>query len=244
MRSKKRSCRPRFRGREDRSSAAVEYQFWSPFLVNDADMGGPILRTTCGKARDAALFVFAAFAWSWLWWGVAIVLLRNDVGPEPVAAACSVVGDVGPAVAVWWVVARRSTSADAWRFFRSCLRLPPGGLRKFVGFGALVVIIVALAASVDTASGGLSHLPLFAMPGSIQSRIPNGAFAAFAIGFSLLVWKAMEVAQFHASIALWMHAVSNCAGISWCSSAATRMERNPERGPWDCCTWWSAPSHC
>ena len=238
-------------------------------MGHDADMNGQAVRADQLGYRDAALYVFATFVWSWLWWGAAIVLLRNDMGPGPFAAACSALGDVGPAVAVWWVVARRSTPADAWRFFRSCLRLPPGGSWKFLAFGALVVAIVAVAAGVHAADGGISearpslwmigpylllmlvlgggqeefgwrgflqpwlvdrstrvtgslvvgviwfgwHLPLFVMPGSIQSHIPVGAFAAFTVGFSLLVWKAMEVAQFHASIAIWLHAVNNCAAV-------------------------------
>lgn len=232
-------------------------------------MNGAVVRSNRRGYGDAALYVVAAFAWSWFWWGMAIVLLRNDVVPDPVAAACSALGDVGPAVAVWWVVARRSTPTDAWRFFRSCLRLPPSGRWTFVGFGALVVAIVAIAASARMSSGEIFesrpslwligpylllmlvlgggqeefgwrgflqpwlvgrlsrvtgslaagviwfgwHLPLFAMPGSIQTQVPVGAFAAFTIGFSLLVWKAMEVAQFHASMAIWLHAVNNCAGI-------------------------------
>ena len=82
-------------------------------------MNAAVVRPDGRGYGGAALYVVAAFAWSWFWWGVAIVLLRNDVGPEPLAAACSAMGDIGPAVAVWWVVARRSTSADAWQIGRA-----------------------------------------------------------------------------------------------------------------------------
>ncbi|MFW0788022.1 CPBP family intramembrane glutamic endopeptidase [Gordonia sp. CPCC 205333] len=74
------------------------------------------------------------------------------------------------------------------------------------------------------------HLPLFWTPGSVQTHIPILAFAGFAVGFSLLVWKAMEMSSYRPSTAIALHALNNCAGI-FCVFYSTQTSSS-QPGSW------------
>ncbi|GAB20675.1 hypothetical protein GOEFS_124_00070 [Gordonia effusa NBRC 100432] len=74
------------------------------------------------------------------------------------------------------------------------------------------------------------HLPLFWTPGSLQTHLPLLAFAGFAVGFSLLVWKAMEMTSYRPATAIWLHALNNCVGI-FCVFYSTQPG-SPQPGAW------------
>lgn len=55
------------------------------------------------------------------------------------------------------------------------------------------------------------HLPLWAVPGSVQTVIPMPTFALMTIGVSLLMARCLEATGERPAIALWIHAVNNLA---------------------------------
>lgn len=55
------------------------------------------------------------------------------------------------------------------------------------------------------------HLPLWWMPGSIQTFIPMPAFAMMTVGLSLLQARALEMTGGRAAVAIWLHALNNLA---------------------------------
>nr|WP_272950553.1 CPBP family intramembrane glutamic endopeptidase [Ornithinimicrobium pratense] len=57
------------------------------------------------------------------------------------------------------------------------------------------------------------HLPLWWTPGAVQQHIPMAAFAAFCIGFSLLVQRGFEVTGGSVLLAVWLHALNNASAV-------------------------------
>lgn len=55
------------------------------------------------------------------------------------------------------------------------------------------------------------HLPLWWMPGSIQTHIPMVTFAMMTIGLSMLMARALETSKGGAAVAIWLHALNNLA---------------------------------
>lgn len=55
------------------------------------------------------------------------------------------------------------------------------------------------------------HLPLWWMPGSIQTYMPMPAFAMMILGMSLLLARALEMTKGRPAVAIWLHALNNLA---------------------------------
>lgn len=55
------------------------------------------------------------------------------------------------------------------------------------------------------------HLPLWWMPGSIQTYMPMPAFAMMTFGMSLLLARAVETTNGRPAVAIWLHALNNLA---------------------------------
>lgn len=55
------------------------------------------------------------------------------------------------------------------------------------------------------------HLPLWWIPGSIQTYVPRLAFAMMLIGLSLLLTQTLEATRGRPAVAIWLHALNNLA---------------------------------
>lgn len=55
------------------------------------------------------------------------------------------------------------------------------------------------------------HLPLWWMPGSIQTYMPMPTFAMMIVGLSLLLARTLEATNGRPAVAIWLHALNNLA---------------------------------
>lgn len=55
------------------------------------------------------------------------------------------------------------------------------------------------------------HLPLWWLPGAVQTFVPMPAFAMMLLGLSLLLARTLEATGGRAAVAIWLHALNNLA---------------------------------